>query len=74
LTAQHMPRLCIGLPVYNGDNYLAQTIESLLGQTFTDFRLLISDNASTAATAARTSALAAWAHSARRRDHTARVP
>jgi len=66
-----MPRLCIGLPVYNGDNYLAQTIESLLGQTFTDFRLLISDNA---ATAARTSALAAWAHSARRRDHTARVP
>lgn len=43
----HKCRLCIGLPVYNGENYLAQAIESLLAQTFTDFRFIISDNAST---------------------------
>ena len=41
------PRLTIGLPVYNGENYLAESIESLLGQTYEDFELIISDNAST---------------------------
>src|SRR4051794_21949091 len=41
------PRVSIGLPVFNGDDFLEQAIESLLGQTFTDFELLISDNAST---------------------------
>jgi glycosyltransferase involved in cell wall biosynthesis len=45
------PRLSIGLPVYNGETYLAQSIESLLGQTYEDFELIISDNASTDATA-----------------------
>jgi glycosyltransferase involved in cell wall biosynthesis len=40
------PRLSIGLPVYNGARYLARSIESLLGQTFSDFELIISDNAS----------------------------
>ncbi|HEX8916315.1 MAG TPA: glycosyltransferase, partial [Humisphaera sp.] len=48
--AQTLPRLTIGLPVYNGARYLAQALESYLGQTFTDFELLISDNASTDAT------------------------
>jgi len=41
------PRVTIGLPVYNGDAFLEESIESLLGQTFEDFELLISDNAST---------------------------
>ena len=41
------PRLRIGLPVYNGERFLAQAIESLLGQTFSDFHLVIADNAST---------------------------
>jgi glycosyltransferase involved in cell wall biosynthesis len=40
-------RVCIGLPVYNGQNYVAAAIESILAQTFTDFELVISDNAST---------------------------
>lgn len=40
------PRITLGLLVYNGDRYLAQTIESLLAQTYGDFRLVISDNAS----------------------------
>jgi len=43
----HNPRLSIGLPVYNGERFLAQAIESLLAQTYGDFRLIISDNAST---------------------------
>lgn len=41
------PRLSIGLPVYNGEKYVAESIEALLGQSFTDFELIISDNAST---------------------------
>jgi glycosyltransferase involved in cell wall biosynthesis len=45
------PRLSIGLPVYNGETYLAESIEALLGQSFEDFELIISDNASTDGTA-----------------------
>jgi len=41
------PRVSIGVAVYNGENYVAEAIDSLLGQTFTDFELIISDNAST---------------------------
>jgi glycosyltransferase involved in cell wall biosynthesis len=46
-----VPRLSIGLAVYNGEPFLPQSIESLLGQRFTDFELIISDNASTDGTA-----------------------
>jgi glycosyltransferase involved in cell wall biosynthesis len=45
------PRLSIGLPVYNGEEYLAESLDALLGQTYTDFELVISDNASTDGTA-----------------------
>ena len=41
------PVVSIGLPVFNGENYLACAIESILAQSFTDFELIISDNAST---------------------------
>lgn len=41
------PLVTIGLPVYNGDNYLADALDSILAQTFRDFELIISDNAST---------------------------
>ena len=44
------PRLTVGLPVYNGEKYVAESLEALLGQTFTDFELIISDNASTDST------------------------
>src|SRR5215217_3975058 len=44
------PRLSIGLPVYDGAMFLAEALDSLLAQTFTDFELIISDNASTDAT------------------------
>lgn len=42
-----MPQVSFGLPVYNGERYLAQAIESVLGQDLDDFELNISDNAST---------------------------
>jgi glycosyltransferase involved in cell wall biosynthesis len=45
------PRVSIGLPVYNGENFLADSLDSLLGQTYEDFELIISDNASTDGTA-----------------------
>ncbi len=45
------PRLSIGLPVYNGENYIAAALDSLLRQSFTDFELIICDNASTDRTA-----------------------
>ena len=44
------PRLTIGLPVYNGEKYVAESLEALLGQSFTDYELIISDNASTDST------------------------
>jgi glycosyltransferase involved in cell wall biosynthesis len=42
-----VPRLSVGLPVYNSSAYVAESIEAILGQTFKDFELIISDNAST---------------------------
>ena len=44
---QAVPRVFIGLPVYNGARFLAEALDSLLSQTFRDFVLFISDNAST---------------------------
>jgi glycosyltransferase involved in cell wall biosynthesis len=41
------PRVSIGLPVYNGERFLEAALDSLLSQTYTDFELIISDNAST---------------------------
>ncbi|MGH9962626.1 MAG: glycosyltransferase family 2 protein, partial [Pyrinomonadaceae bacterium] len=42
-----IPRVTIGIPVFNGANYLAQAIDSILAQTWGNFELIISDNAST---------------------------
>jgi glycosyltransferase involved in cell wall biosynthesis len=39
------------MPVYNGERYLASAIEASLGQSYTDFELILSDNASTDSTA-----------------------
>lgn len=46
-----VPPVTIGLPVYNGERYVAAALDSLLAQSFGDFALLISDNASTDRTA-----------------------
>ena len=50
LASGQRPRISVGLPVYNGQNFLAAAIESVLAQTYRDFLLVISDNASTDAT------------------------
>jgi glycosyltransferase involved in cell wall biosynthesis len=42
-----MPKLSIGIPVYNGKQFLPELLDSLLAQTFRDFEILICDNAST---------------------------
>jgi glycosyltransferase involved in cell wall biosynthesis len=44
------PRVSIGLAVFNGERYLSEAIASILAQTFANFELIISDNASTDAT------------------------
>lgn len=40
------PRVSIGMPVFNGERFIAEAIDSILAQTFEDFELIISDNAS----------------------------
>jgi len=45
------PKITIGLPVYNAAPWLPQTLHALLDQSFADFVLIISDNASTDTTA-----------------------
>lgn len=49
---ENIPRVSVGLPVYNGENYLRYAVDSVLAQTFQDWELIISDNCSTDATAA----------------------
>ncbi|MCT7961886.1 glycosyltransferase family 2 protein [Laspinema sp. D1] len=46
------PKVSIGMPVYNGEPFIREALDSLLAQTFTDFELIISDNASTDGTEA----------------------
>jgi glycosyltransferase involved in cell wall biosynthesis len=41
------PQITVALPVYNGEQYIAIAIKSVLAQTFSDFELLILDNCST---------------------------
>ncbi len=41
------PHVSVGMPVYNGENYVEQALDSILTQTYLDFELIISDNAST---------------------------
>jgi glycosyltransferase involved in cell wall biosynthesis len=40
-------KVSIGLPVLNGEKFIRKKLDSLLEQTFTDFEIIISDNAST---------------------------
>ena len=46
----HKPRVSIGMPVRNGQKYIREAIESILAQTFTDWELIVCDNASTDST------------------------
>jgi glycosyltransferase involved in cell wall biosynthesis len=44
--SSNAPRVSVGMPVYNGERYLAQSIEAILNQTFRNLELIISDNCS----------------------------
>ena len=46
----HIPKVSIGLPVYNGEPFLSETLVAILAQTYENFELIICDNASTDAT------------------------
>lgn len=41
-----MPKLSVVIPVYNAEEYLNQCIDSVLGQTFDDFELILVDDGS----------------------------
>lgn len=43
---QNLPTVSIGVPVFNGELFIAHALDSLLQQTYTDFELIISDNCS----------------------------
>ena len=58
-----MPRITVGMPVYNGAATLGRAIAGLEAQSFRDFLVIAADNASTDGSA---EALAAWAARDRR--------
>lgn len=39
-----VPELCIGMPVFNGERFIKEALDSLLAQTYRNFTLIISDN------------------------------
>lgn len=43
----HVPKVSIGMPIYNGESSVRRALDSLLTQTFIDYEIIISDNAST---------------------------
>jgi len=51
VTPESNPRVSIGLPLFNGEKWIRPTIESVLAQDYRDLELVISDNASTDASA-----------------------
>ena len=45
--AGRKPRVSVGMPVYNGANFIEEALDSILDQTYSDFEVIICDNAST---------------------------
>ena len=48
--AEIQPMITVGIPVYNGEQYIQKAINSVLTQSYTNFELIVSDNASTDST------------------------
>ena len=40
------PKISVVVPVYNGEQYLGECINSILGQSFRDFELILLDDGS----------------------------
>jgi glycosyltransferase involved in cell wall biosynthesis len=47
MSASATPRVSVGIPVFNGEPFITETLDSVVGQTFEDLEIIISDNAST---------------------------
>src|SRR6056297_227124 len=47
MTVTGAPTVSICMPVHNGENFIADAIDSIVAQTFPDFELIVTDNAST---------------------------
>lgn len=47
MTETVAPTVSICMPVHNGENFIADAIDSIVAQTFPDFELIVTDNAST---------------------------
>ncbi|MFV2002998.1 MAG: glycosyltransferase family 2 protein [Paracoccaceae bacterium] len=56
---QKKPRVSLCMPVFNGENYIAHALDSIAAQTFDDYEVIVSDNASTDRTQAIVQARAA---------------
>jgi len=41
------PRICVCLPVYNGEQFIVETLDSLVSQDYQNFEILVCDNLST---------------------------
>lgn len=54
------PHVSIGVPVYNGEKYIEEALDSALAQSFEDFEVVIVDNASTDRTPEICKRYAAW--------------
>jgi glycosyltransferase involved in cell wall biosynthesis len=52
MTTINFPKVSIGMPVYNGEMFIQEAIESLISQSYRNFELIISDNNSNDKTAA----------------------
>ncbi|MEO9127190.1 MAG: glycosyltransferase, partial [Microcoleus sp.] len=48
--ATQTPQVSVIIPAYNGDRYIVQAVESAIGQTFTDWEIIVVDDGSTDAT------------------------
>jgi glycosyltransferase involved in cell wall biosynthesis len=47
LNCSDSPKISIGLPVFNGQQYLDEAVASIMSQTYSNFELIIADNCST---------------------------
>ncbi len=55
MTGERQPLVSVVLAVYNAENYISEAVHSILNQTFSNYELIIVDDASTDTTSELTS-------------------